>query len=117
MKKYSWSLLLLAVTCTFSFCNTAKKATATPTATVFYDTDVKALIETKCTPCHLPSKGGNKASLENYDAVKNEIDDMIRRVELNPGDRGFMPFKHAKLSEAEINILKTWKAEGLTKSK
>lgn len=102
----------------FSYCNTTKKATGTIVApTVFYDTDVKTLIEVKCTPCYIPSKGGRKEALDTYDAVKEHIDDMIRRVKLNPEDKGFMPFKHAKLSDSVINVLKKWKAEGMAKSK
>ena len=39
---------------------------------------------------------------------------MPARIKLNPGDKGFMPFKHAKLSEAEITVFEKWVKEGLT---
>ena len=115
MRSYRYIFLLVMSVATFSYCNTAKKATSAKT--VFYDTDVKNLVETKCTPCHVPSKGGKKAALDTYDDASKYIDDIIRRIELNPGEKGFMPFKHPNLSAEEISIFKTWKAEGLTRSK
>ena len=38
---------------------------------------------------------------------------MLTRVSLNPGDRGFMPFKHAKLAVEEIALIKKWIDGGL----
>jgi hypothetical protein len=120
MKRYSWLVLLTISVTMFSYCNSAKKATgssAAATPTVFFDTDVKPLIEAKCTPCHVPSKGGRKEALDTYDGAKDHISDVIRRIEMNPDEKGFMPFKHPKLSETEINIFRKWKAEGMVKSK
>lgn len=116
MKKYSLPLVIVCISL-FTYCNPARKAAAVAAPTVFYDTEVKSLVETKCTPCHIPSKGGRKEAFDTYDAVKAHIDDVIRRIELNPSDPGFMPFKHPKLTESEINVFKTWRAEGMTKSK
>ncbi len=74
---------------------------------------VQQLIQAKCSPCHLPSKGGNKASFENYASAAKYGPDMITRIERNPGDKGFMPFKNAKLSEDEIKTFKKWVSDGL----
>jgi hypothetical protein len=38
---------------------------------------------------------------------------MLTRINLNPGDRGFMPFKHPKLSDNTINVFAQWKKDGL----
>jgi len=38
---------------------------------------------------------------------------MLARVQLNPGERGFMPFKHEKLSAEEIVVIKKWVDQGL----
>ena len=39
---------------------------------------------------------------------------MIRRIELNPTDKGFMPFrKTEKLSDSTIAVFKQWKADGM----
>jgi hypothetical protein len=66
-----------------------------------------------CTPCHIPSKGGNKKPYDVYANVKTDIDEMIRRIELNPTDKGFMPFKKAKLHDSTIAVFKKWRADGL----
>lgn len=81
-----------------------------------YTADVLPLIQMKCTPCHLPSKGGNKANFETYAAASKHGPDMIARIQLNPGDKGFMPFKHAKLAEEEIALFKKWVDGGMVEN-
>ncbi len=81
--------------------------------TTTYADAVQPLIQAKCAPCHLPSKGGRKADLETYGAAKQYGADMVSRIQLNPTDRGFMPFKNAKLSDDEINVFKKWVSDGL----
>ncbi len=76
-----------------------------------YAGPVKELIMAKCSPCHVA--GGNKTPLDNYESTKRLAEDIIRRVELNPGERGFMPMKREKLSADEIALLKKWKEEGM----
>ena len=66
-----------------------------------------------CAPCHIPAQGGNKKALDTYAGVKDNIDDIIRRIELNPGDMGFMPFKHPKLPDSTIAMIKQWKTDGM----
>ena len=38
---------------------------------------------------------------------------MLVRIQRNPGERGFMPFKHEKLPEVEIAVFKKWVDDGL----
>jgi uncharacterized membrane protein len=76
-----------------------------------YETSVKPLIATKCAPCHFPAEGGKKKALDNYDSVKVVAADIVRRIELNAGDKGFMPFKKTKLSAEEIAVFKKWVEE------
>jgi len=76
-----------------------------------YSGAVKELIVAKCAPCHVP--GGNKTMLDTYATTKKLADDIIRRIELNPGERGYMPFKKPKLSAEEIAVFKKWRDEGL----
>lgn len=80
--------------------------------TTSYTADVLPLVQLKCTPCHLPSKGGFKANFETYESAKKYAADMVARIQLNPGDRGFMPFKHPKLAEEEISVFKKWVSDG-----
>ena len=102
---------------TLSFCTSSKQPASsaedvTKAPTVTYLADIQPIVTTHCAPCHFPPKG-NKKPLDNYADVKSEIDDIIARIELNPGEKGFMPAKHPKLPDATIQLFKTWKAEGL----
>jgi len=102
------AILSLALT----YCSSSKKATAAvPKAT--YATTLAPVVAEKCTPCHFPSKGGNKKAYDNYANVKADIDEILRRIELNPTDRGFMPFKRAtKLAADTIAIFRKFKEDG-----
>lgn len=82
-------------------------------ATLTYEANVQQLVTANCSPCHIPASGGKKLALDSYNAVSKNIDDIIRRIELNPSDRDFMPFKHEKLSDSTINVFKQWKLDGM----
>jgi hypothetical protein len=104
---------LMSVTI-FAACSKKNSASKTPKVIpTTYVTDMVPLIQLKCNPCHLPSKGGFKANFENYEGVKKYGAEMLARVQLNPGDRGFMPFKHEKLTAEEIVIIKKWVDQGM----
>ncbi len=103
----------------FQFYSSTKKVTATDEgasvkleAKTMYLTDVKLLLADKCTPCHFPPNG-RKKPLDSYASAKENIDDIISRIEKNPDERGFMPFKHARLSDSVILVFKQWKLDGL----
>jgi len=94
-------------------CDPSKKAAATVVPKMTYEGDLQAAIAGNCSPCHIPAKGGNKKAYDNFATVKTDIDEMIRRIELNPGEKGFMPFKKtAKLSDSTINLFKQWRDDG-----
>jgi cytochrome c553 len=108
------SVLALCLT----YCSSSKKAAkkaeaeaaAAPKTTYSH---VSTVIAGSCTPCHIPSKGGNKKAYDNYANVKADIDEIIRRVELNPTEKGFMPFKKTeKLSADQVAVLKKFKEDG-----
>ncbi|HEY6505314.1 MAG TPA: hypothetical protein VIZ28_15180 [Chitinophagaceae bacterium] len=114
MKKYFVISGLMATAILFYNCSGSKKATASKPAPLSYETNLKTVIEANCSPCHIPAKGGNKKAYDNFANTKTDIDEMIRRVELNPTDRGFMPFRgKAKLSDSTIAVFKKWKEDGL----
>jgi hypothetical protein len=77
-----------------------------------YAANVMPLIQAKCSPCHLPSKGGNKGSFETYASAKNFAADMVVRIKKNPGERGFMPFRQPKLSVEDIAVFEKWVSGG-----
>lgn len=114
MKPLLFIALTISSVIVFSNCSTSKKtmnAKAVPAVT--YEANIQQLMVGKCSPCHFPAKGGNKLAFDNLEAVKTNIDSIINRIERNPGDRGFMPFKRAKLSDSSIMVFKQWKADGL----
>lgn len=114
MKKYFILGSLASAILIFANCSNTKKVAATPAPKLNFETNVQTLIAANCVPCHIPAKGGNKRPYDNFANVKADIDEIIRRIELNPGERGFMPFKKAaKLSDSTIAVFKQWKADGL----
>jgi len=121
MKKFLISLGVISLSVVvFEACHSKKKAMTEPTAntatnpsTVSYAVNMKSIVAANCSPCHIPAQGGNKKALDTYDALKANINDAIRRIELNPTDMGFMPFKHAKLSDSTIAIFKQWRDAGM----
>lgn len=113
MKKIIALSAVIATVIIFANCSSAKKSTATETPKLTYEANVQTAITTYCAPCHIAGKG-NKKPYDNFANVKTDIDEIVRRIELNPTDRGFMPFrKTAKLSDSVINVFKQWKTDGL----
>lgn len=114
MRKILIPALLLTTVVVFEFCNSTKKAQKTVTApAITYASNVQSIVATSCSPCHIGA-GAKQKKLDSYDAVKSNIDEVIRRIQLNPTDRGFMPFKHPKLSDSTIQVFINWKNSGLT---
>ena len=116
MKKVFSFIVIVTCVSLFSHCTGSKKAVVVkePVPSFTYTGNIQQIMVEKCGPCHVAGKG-NKLSLDNYEASMANVDDIIRRIELEPGARGFMPVKRPKLSDSVINIIKTWKAEGFPK--
>lgn len=116
MKKYLTLGGILLTVFVFSNCHSTKKAAGSSTSAApkfTYEANVRTAIVGNCSPCHIAGKG-NKKPYDNIENAKADIDEIIRRIELNPTDRGFMPFKgKAKLSDSTISVFKQWKSDGL----
>lgn len=112
MKKIA-VLSLMALMVIVYACKTSKKAAAAaPAPKMTYETNIKPLIAGNCSPCHIPAKGGNKKAYDNYAAIQSDIDEIIHRIELHPGEKGFMPARKPRLSDSTIAVIKQWKADG-----
>ena len=112
MKKISVIFLVVGTVLVFSYCSSGKNVTmAVPKVT--YQANITALLQANCTPCHFPDKGGRKKPLNTYASASGQIIEILRRIQLNPTDRGFMPDKHAKLSDSTIAVFKQWQTDGL----
>jgi hypothetical protein len=113
MKKLFVFAGIAILSITLTYCSSSKKAIAAAPKTT-YSTEVASVVTDKCSPCHIPSKGGNKKAYDNYANVKADIDEIIKRIELNPTDRGFMPFKKPhKMAADTIAVFKKFKEDGM----
>ena len=113
MNKYFALAVIVAAIFLFSNCSSSKKAMALAVPKLNYETNLQAIVISNCSPCHIPAKGGNKKPYDNFASVKTDIDEIIRRIELAPTERGFMPFKHDKLNDSTIAVFKQWRIDGL----
>lgn len=107
MRKLAITLTLVATVMLFQFCHNSKKIAATPMVT--FENNVLPVVKTSCAPCHVNGPG----ALVNYAVAKEKADDIIRRIQLDPTERGFMPLKHPKLSDTAITAFVDWKKGGL----
>jgi hypothetical protein len=116
MQRIIITVMSLSACLLLVYCNPSKKAAGEakkeiPKST--YESGVATLVVANCSPCHISGKGRMKL-YDNYTNLKTDIDEIIRRIELAPTERGFMPFKKtAKLSDSTIAVFKQWKADGL----
>src|SRR3954451_18763554 len=111
MKKLFVFLLAAPFIVALQFCSSSKK-NAKAAKSVTYVDNVQPILQLNCTPCHFPPKGSKKA-YDNYTAVKTDIGEILERVHKNPDEKGFMPFKHPKLSDSTIQVLEQWRNTGL----
>ncbi len=112
--KRNFVLIFVFTVASLTYCTSSKKVASTADA-VSYEKNIQPVVAASCAPCHLPSKGGKKPPLENYTDVVYNIDEIIRRIEMHPGEKGFMPAKKPRLSDSTINLFKDWKKTGLAK--
>jgi hypothetical protein len=114
MRKIFTLTVMAGALLVFSNCNPGKKAASKPIPKTTYATGLSVVISNYCTPCHILAKGGRKKAFDTYVSVRTDIDEMIRRIELNPTDKGFMPFRsNARLSDSVISVFKKWRNDGL----
>lgn len=114
MKKLYVFAAIGIISTALTYCSSARKAArAAAAAKSTYTTAVAPVVASSCSPCHISGKG-NKKPFDNFANVKSDIDEIIRRIELNPDEKGFMPFRRAtKLSADTVAIFKKFKEDGL----
>jgi mono/diheme cytochrome c family protein len=81
-------------------------------AKITYMADVKSIMTTSCTPCHMAG-GANPNKWDEYTPTKTKIASIIDRVKREPGSTGFMPRNGTKLSAEKIAVLEKWVTDGL----
>lgn len=105
---------LVVLTLFLQFCKGPNKALSAKKAepVISYTANIAPVMAVSCTPCHFPPKG-NKAPFDTYASVKNGIDEIVGRIQKNPGEKGFMPARHEKLTDSTIQMFVKWKETGL----
>jgi hypothetical protein len=112
------ALVLLVIMILFQYCKPSQQAsTSTPTpvkVTVFYEKDIKPIMLVSCTPCHFPEQG-KKKMLDTYASTKENINDIITRIQLPVEDEKYMPFrsKRPALTTAQIQLFQDWVKQGM----
>ncbi len=113
LKKFLGGIPILIFTFLGSYLSSCSKSDPSPADPIItYNVHIKPLIASRCTPCHLPPDGF-KTWFNTYDATKQNIDEIIRRIQLPITDTLSMPWKRAKLSNDEIRKFIKWKGDGL----
>jgi hypothetical protein len=115
LKKFSVFLFLLGCV-SLQFCATSKTAGGRKIAApaVSYATDIAPIMQARCTPCHFPD-GGKKKFLDTHTAVRDNIEDILYRIQLPADSSAFMPWKSKKppLSDSLIQVIRVWKESGM----
>lgn len=85
---------------------------------VSYTKDIAPILSRSCSPCHFPALDGNKQPLDTYEAVKDELEDVVYRTQLPSDHFRHMPYRGKKpdLSAEEIEMLKNWARGGFIES-
>ncbi len=116
MKKIKIALIMLPFVVVLMNCSSTKKGAEYTTVKkkLSYNKDIKPIIETSCTPCHIPPQG-KKEPLENYIHVKENIGSIIERVKLPQENRKFMPPRNKKpaLTDAQVAVLVKWEQQNM----
>ncbi|HBQ58414.1 MAG TPA: hypothetical protein DD671_02000, partial [Balneolaceae bacterium] len=114
MKTYATISLFLFVGCFMSV-----------QAQVDYEEDIQPIFDQHCTSCHGSNSG---VTLSSYDAVMNSVGSqygtnivepgepdespLVDKIEPNPENGARMPQNASPLSDEEIQLIRTWIAEG-----
>lgn len=108
------SILITAViVINLAFCTTKEKVVK-EASKISFEKDVLPILKDRCTPCHFPETG-KKKMLDTYQANRDNIDEIIKRIQLSKEDPLYMPFKSKKtpLNDSLIQVFKNWKQQGL----
>jgi hypothetical protein len=77
-----------------------------------YTANIKAIIDGNCISCHGPGGEQSDHPLLTYEQVSARSSDIKERIEKPAGDPMVMP-KGGKLSQANIDLINKWIANGM----
>ena len=118
MKKLSKLNVFMVIALAYTVTLSCKKddPAVTPVVVVpklTYETDIKTIFVTNCTPCHLA--GGFKANKwDDFTTAKTNVDLILDRIQRDITATGFMPKGGTKAVPAvDIAKIKQWVKDGL----
>lgn len=113
MKKTNLLLSVLALSAVIISCKKEEPVVIPKTTFV----DVAKITTINCVPCHLANSGANfdarKKHVDNYTIAKGLATTILDRISRDETAVGFMPRGKAKLSAADIAVVKKWIDDGL----
>lgn len=77
-----------------------------------YAANIKSIIDGNCVSCHRPGGENSGVPLQTYDQVKAKASLIQIRIAKPAGDPQVMP-KGGKLSQANIDLINKWIANGM----
>jgi hypothetical protein len=98
------ALIAIVTACKKQVGDTTLPAPSTGAKTTYVN--VKPIIDVTCISCHNVSN--KRGEYYDYNTVKNSVAKIISEIA-----SGSMPKGSAKLSTAELNVIKQWQADGL----
>lgn len=79
------------------------------TVKLSYKKDIAPIMRNSCAPCHFPPDG-RVEPLDTYQAVQNNIADVLERIKLPKDHRKFMPYQNKKpaVSDSLVVVIEDW---------
>lgn len=124
MKKLKPICTALVITFTIVSCSSGGDDSPTPTPVTppttgggtvtnpTYTANIKSIIDANCVSCHSPGGQNSNVPLQTYAQVSAKSSLIKTRIEKPAGDPLVMP-KGGKLSQANIDLINVWIANGM----
>ena len=110
MKKITALSIFILMVAIMMSCKKDEEPAVIPKVT--YDKDIKAILVTRCTPCHLAG-GTNPNKWDTFVAPKEKVALILDRIQRTPGTAGFMPRNGtSQIPADEITKIKQWVTDG-----
>lgn len=101
------SILMVAI---IASCKKDEEPAVIPKVT--FDKDIKSILVTRCTPCHLAG-GVNANKWDSFATSSAKVASILDRIQRLPGAAGFMPRNAtAQIPADEIAKIKQWVTDG-----
>lgn len=112
MRKIVFSVIVIFLVLVLQGSSKITKASnyqTSDTIKISYKKDIVPIMRNSCAPCHFPPDG-RVEPLDTYEAVQNNIADVLERIKLPKDHRKFMPYQSKKpiVSDSLIVVMETW---------